>query len=198
MNIGLSLLLGTVCLKTWRIYHIFLTSGPQLYKQYIHKDYFLALIVLLQPPVDILICMLWVVIDPFTSEETKVFQYEQDAPVIVHQKVCHSKQTPYWLAILGGHKVLIMLLSLFFAILARKVHWKQFQTKNVTILVYLLSITCGLGVPLYFTTYILELNINIPYSLLCTTLAMLLYLCLTLLFLPPLYPLLRERFVKSK
>ena len=201
MCIGLSLMLGTVCVKTWRIYHIFLISDKlikveQGIQAYIHKDCFLVFIILLLPTVDMLICTLWVVIDPFTSEETQVFQYEQGVPVIVHQKVCHSQLTSYWLVMLGGYKVLIILSSFFFAILARKVRWKEFQTKNVTILVYLLSITCGLGISLYFiTTYILQLNINLPYSLLCATLAVLLYLCLTLLFLPPLYPLFKEKWM---
>ena len=200
MSIGLSLMLGTVFLKTWRIYNLFHISeklirikrGPQVY---IHKDYFLAFIILLQPTVDVLICTLWVVMDPYTSLEREVFQYKQGVPVVVHQKICKSQLTPYWLFALSGHKVILMLSSLFFAILARRVRRKQFKTKNVTILVYLLSITCGLGIPLYLTTYFIEFDINIPYFLLCATLATLLYLCLTLLFLPPLYPLLKERLM---
>ena len=202
MSVGLSLMLGTVCLKTWRIYYIFhisdnLTRVKDGVQVYIHKDYCMALIILLQPTVDVLICTLWAVIDRFTSEEIQAFQYEQGVPVVVHQKVCRSHLEPYWLVTLSGHKALLMLSSLFLAILARKVHVrrKQFQTKNVTVLVYLLCITFGLGIPLYFTTYLVQLNINIPYLLLCGTLAMLLYLCLTLLFLQPLYPLLRERLI---
>ena len=118
MSIGLSLMLGTVCLKTWRIYHIFLIADKlikveQGLQVHIHKDYFLALIILLQPTVDVLICTLWVVIDPFTSEEIQVFQYEQGTgvPVVVHQKICHSQLTVYWLVVLGGHKALIILSS---------------------------------------------------------------------------------------
>ena len=192
LSIGLSLLLGTVCLKTWRIYHIFLVAAKNGPQRNIHKDYFLILIILLQIPVDIFICTLWSTIDPFTVEETQVFQHEGNIPVIVIGKVCRSQQIHYWLVLLTGHKTLMLLLALFFAVLARKVNWKGFQTKNVAVLVYLLSIMCGLGIPLYFIIYILQLNVNISYSLLCGVLDVVLYLCLVLLFLTPLYPVLKE------
>ena len=102
MSIGLSLMLGTVCLKTWRIYHIFLVSAkqrPLLYKQFIHKDQFLALIILLQPTVDVLICTLWVVIDPFTSEEIQVFQYTSKVFLLlcIRRSAVHSKYLTGWL-----------------------------------------------------------------------------------------------------
>ena len=200
LSIGLSLLLGTVCLKTWRIYHIFFVATKHRPHRNIHKDYFLILIILLQIPVDIFICMLWCTVDPFTVEETQEFRYEGNIPVIVYGKVCRSQQIHYWLVLLTGHKAMMLLLALFFAVLARKVDWKGFETKNVAVLVYLLSIMCGLGMPLYFITYILQLNVNISYSLLCGVLDMLLYLCLVLLFLTPLYPALKEMYhgVKQK
>ena len=200
LSIGLSLLLGTVCLKTWRIYHIFFVATKHRPHRNIHKDYFLILIILLQIPVDIFICMLWCTVDPFTVEETQEFRYEENIPVIVYGKVCRSQQIHYWLVLLTGHKVMMLLLALFFAVLARKVDWKGFETKNVAVLVYLLSIVCGLGMPLYFITYILQLNVNISYSLLCGVLDVLLYLCLVLLFLTPLYPALKEMYhgVKQK
>ena len=200
LGIGLSLLLGTVCLKTWRIYHIFFVATKHRPHRNIHKDYFLILIILLQIPVDIFICMLWCTVDPFTVEETQEFWYEGNIPVIVYGKVCRSQQIHYWLVLLTGHKAMMLLLALFFAVLARKVDWKGFETKNVAVLVYLLSIMCGLGMPLYFITYILQLNVNISYSLLCGVLDMLLYLCLVLLFLTPLYPALKEMYhgVKQK
>ena len=161
---------------------------------FIHKDYFLILIILLQIPVDIIICTLWLTIDPFTIKETRMLRNKGDDPVILYGKVCHSQHIYYWLLLLTGHKALILLLALTFAILARKVHLKGFETKNVVILVYLLSIVCGLGVSLYFTTYILQLNVNISFSLLCGVLDTLLYLCLIFLFLTPLYPLMKERY----
>ena len=200
LSIGLSLLLGTVCLKTWRIYHIFFVATKHRPHRNIHKDYFLILIILLQTPVDIFICMLWCTVDPFTVEETQEFRYEGNVPVIVYGKVCRSQQIHYWLVLLTGHKAMMLLLALFFAVLARKVDWKGFETKNVAVLVYLLSIVCGLGMPLYFITYILQLNVNISYSLLCGVLNVLLYLCLVLLFLTPLYPALKEMYhdVKQK
>ena len=194
LNIGLSLVLGSLCLKTWRIYHIFHVAMKTTKQTFIHKDYFLILVILLQLPVDIIVCTLWFTIDPFTVKGIQTFQYRGDDPVIFYGKVCHSKHIYYWLLLLTGHKALILLLALTFAVLARKVHLKGFETKNVVILVYLLSIVCGLGISLYFTTYILQLNVNISFSLLCGVLDALLYLCLIFLFLTPLYPLMKERF----
>ena len=194
LNVGLSLVLGSLCLKTWRIYHIFHVAMKTRRGTFIHKDYFLILIILLQILVDIIICTLWLTIDPFTIKETRMLRNKGDDPVILYGKVCHSQHIYYWLLLLTGHKALILLLALTFAILARKVHLKGFETKNVVILVYLLSIVCGLGVSLYFTTYILQLNVNISFSLLCGVLDALLYLCLIFLFLTPLYPLMKERY----
>ena len=195
LSIGLSLVLGTLCLKTWRIYHIFFVAKSTKKGTFIHKDCFLILVILLQLPVDILVCTLWSTIDPFTVEQSQpLFTSEDRIPVIIQRKVCRSELTYLWIGVLTGHKALILLLALSFAILARKVHWKGFETKNVAILVYLLSILCGLGISLYFTTNILQLDVNISFSLLCGVLDVLLYLSLILLFLTPLYPLMKERY----
>ena len=194
LSIGLSLLLGTLCLKTWRIYHIFLVAVNSKKGMLIHKDCFLILIILLQLPVDILVCTLWSTIDPFTVEETQPrFINEDGIPVIIQRKVCRSQYVYTWIGLLTGHKALILLLALSFALLARKVQWKGFETRNVAILVYVLSIVGGLGIPLYLTTYILQLNV-ISFSILCSVLDALLYLYLFLLFLTPLYPWMREKY----
>ena len=196
LNIGLSCMLGTVCLKTWRIYHIFFYSSKHnlQHSNYMNKDYFLALVILTLSLVDILVCTLWVALDPYTSNEMRSFEYKEDNPIVVYKKMCYSQSTPYFILILAGHKVLLLLSALFFAILTRRVKWKGFETRNVTILVYLLSVICGLMVPIYIVTFSTQLDINVTYSLLCIVLNMLMYICLFVLFMPPLYPLLREKF----
>ena len=87
-NMGLTLILATVCLKTWRLYCIFKRSFKDvtMLKQGFLKDKILAGIIFLLFLVDILIGVIWTVSDPLKAKEDHIFS-ESDG-VVVTEIMC--------------------------------------------------------------------------------------------------------------
>ena len=91
--------------------------------------------------------------------------------------------------------MLFLLISLVFALLTRSIHLKEFETKNVVILVYLLSVLSILGVPLYLIVTIqsLGLSLTIEVVVLNGLLLCVVCVCLVVLYFHPLVPLVKEK-----
>ena len=128
-NMGLTLILATVCLKTWRLYYIFKKKDVMTLNKTLFKDKILAGFILLLFFVDILIGVVWTSYDPLKSKEDRIFL--DDAGIIATEIKCESKWTEIWLLTTVSYKGIIMLSSLTFALLTRKVSLKQFETNNV-------------------------------------------------------------------
>ena len=62
-----------------------------------------------------------------------------------------------------SYKGTIMLLSLTFALLTRKVTLEQFKTNNVVVLVYLLSIISSISVPIYLIIRVTNVSIAVCF-----------------------------------
>ena len=61
---GITLLLGTICAKTWQLYRIFMHLEPG----YFLRSRFLIAFTLLLVSVDIVLCVLWTAIDPMEAQ----------------------------------------------------------------------------------------------------------------------------------
>ena len=160
-NIGLTLILATVCLKTV----LFL--------------------------VDVLVCIIWSVIDPLKPKE---FTFLEKVGVIVTDIKCESMWTATWLLIIISYKGTTMLLSLTFALLTRKIILEQFKTNNVVMLVYLLSIISSISVLIYLIIRVTNISIVARFVVVSILLNSAVYICLFVLFLPPMIPLFREKY----
>ena len=177
---GYTLIIGTVCAKTWRLYRIFChfqKPGKML------ADGYLFAIILLFTLVDVAANIIWATTDNFEIERTTHFENDNDnnTMVIVIETMCTSLYRIAWTAAIIGYNVCILIVAVCLAILTRKVHLPQFQTKTVVILAYMLFLLFGLGVPL-------KLILDNPYVWMAMFLGTVL-LCLCLLFLPPLLPI---------
>ena len=190
-NMGLTLILATVCLKTWRLYYIFKKRDVTTLNKALIQDKALAGLVLLLFLVDILIGAIWSFTDPLKSKEDT---FLESVGVIVTEIKCESKWTEIWLLTTVGYKGIIMLSSLTFALLTRKVNLKQFETNNVIILVYLLSIVSSISVPNYLIIRIIKLRVTIHFIVISILLDSAVYICLFVLFLPPIILLYREKY----
>ena len=189
-NTGLTLILATVCLKTWRLYYIFKKRNVTKINKVLVKDRTLAGIILVLFLVDIIIGVIWSFYDPLKSKEDTFI----DNGVIVTEIKCESKWTEIWLLTTVSYKGTIMLSSLTFALLTRKVNLKQFETNNVVILVYLLSIISSISVPIYLIIRVINISITIHFVVISILLDSAVYICLFVLFLPPIIPLFREKY----
>ena len=173
---GYTLIIATVCAKTWRLYRIFChfrKPGKML------ADHFLCGAVIILTLVDVAVNTAWASVDHFTINKTESFDYNNDGNVeLVIVTTCTSHHRVVWTSAIIGYNVCILFVAVYLAILTRKVHLPQFQTKTVVILAYILFLLFGLSAPLKF---ILDNQ--------CVWIAMFLLtvlLCILFLFLPPL------------
>ena len=173
---GYTLIIGTVCAKTWRLYRIFChyqKPGKML------ADHFLFTIVILLVLVDVVVNVSWAAADHFeilTKNYTENTS-DGDAVIVVLTQCTSDYQDALTYAIIG-YNVCILLVAVYLAILTRKVHLPQFQTKTVVIHAYVLFLLFGLGIPL-------KLVLDNHYIWIAMFLATTIF-SIMLLFLPPL------------
>ena len=163
-NMGLTLILATVCLKTWRLYYIFKKREVTKINTILIKDKTLAGIIFLLFLIDVLIGVIWSFSDPLKSKEDTFLESTGTTGVIVTEIKCESKSTEIWLLTTVSYKGIMMLSSLTFALLTRNVNLKQFETNNIVILVYLLSIISSISVPIYLIIRVIKVGIIAPHS----------------------------------
>ena len=192
VSIGLALILGTQCLKTWRLYCIFKTKihVNQTRTKLLLKDKTIAGIMCVIVVIDILVLTTWSIRAPLLPKEMITQNF--DGTEIIEQQ-CASNQLIAFSVTMGVEKMLFLMISLVFALLTRHIHLKEFETKNVVILVYLLSVLSILGIPLYLIVTFLSLSLTIQVLVLNGLLLSVLCVCLVILYLPPLIPLVREK-----
>ena len=191
-SIGFSLVFGTVVVKTWRLYRLFISSKKHTrHAKKLVQDSFIMLFILLLVIVDVVFCTVWSSADPLRYENTSIVNVESKQQEVV--EFCISNYFTVWLILLAVYKGFLLFLAVFLAFHTRKIKIKEFKTTNISLLVYLLFLVTGLGIPVYFITWSLGTHVNVTYSLLCAVVIALVYLCWGLLFLPPVLPLLREK-----
>ena len=190
-NLGLTLILATVCLKTWRLFYIFKNREVTKLNKMLIKDKTLAGIIVVLILVDIFIGVIWSFIDPLKPKEDT---FMERFGVIVTEIKCESKWTEIWLLTTVSYKGVIMLSSLTFALLTRNVNLKQFETNNVIILVYLLSIISLISVPTYLIIRVIYVSTTVHFVVISILLDSAVYICLFVLFLPPIIPLFKEKY----
>ena len=182
---GYTLITGTVCAKTWRLYRIFChyqKPGKML------ADHWLFAIILTLTLVDVVANIVWATTDHFVIENRTLSinnDSNNNTVTTVIETVCNSHNRIAWTSAIICYNVGILIAAVWLAILTRKVHIPQFQTKTVVILAYMLFLLFGLGVPL-------KLILDKPYLWIAMFLLTVL-LCLFLLFLPPLLPTLAKK-----
>ena len=195
LSIGTSMIIGTVTTKTWRLHRIYASSKRVLrLSPKLMTDPVLGGAVGVFVAIDILICSIWMGIDPLTSiQETSIQESGGDKlPSIVVTVTCNSKWLIYWSSVLIGYKCVLTACSFILALFTR-IKKKEFKTINIIIMAYLFAITFGLGVPMYTIVSFINLGIMVRFIILCLLINTIVYICLFALFLPSIVPLIREK-----
>lgn len=189
INIGFILIIGTICMKTWRLYQILLSShelkpisNPRLI-----RDATLAFGVLAFTLVAVAIQTLKAVLDPplWTSTTTST----TSATVKVYYECVSKHSGTVWIPLYVGYPGLIAIISFLLALQSRKLARKGFEMLNVIVLVYTLVIATVILLPIVLSAnYITHPDIylaDLVYVASVVYLLTMLYICLTVLFLPP-------------
>ena len=178
-----SLIFGTICMKTWRIWRIFshFSSNPIKYV----ANYVLIGIVFMLVVIDTMYLLIWVSTDPLV--------------MLVHgtantkTAICHGNRLEVWLPILGVYKLLVIFIVLYLSISTRKVNKVEFkQTKSINALIYILLFVTVLGIAPYAIVTssqtfdlgsIVTAFVFYSGAFVCASI-----MCAIFVFLPPIYP----------
>ena len=192
--IGGTLLFGPICARTWRLYRIYVHfKNPGRFI----SDWFLLSIVLILSTLNLVVMILSATIEPFRPEN-KTHPYLHEVldsegvtqEIILMERItieCFQDSYFLWFGLSSLFPVSLMVFAFWLAVFTRSIPHRDFQTQSIMLLVYLLSGFLTTGLLLYFVFNINILRfvvLNVIFSL------SVLFSCL-LLFLPPLYPILK-------
>ena len=190
--LGLTLVLSTVCVKTCRLYFIFTASikGRQVVTL---KDHSLAGIIVGLVLASAVLLTAWTWSHPLVRQATNRTVPSGETFVILLEDYCDTENQAYWFAAAIIFEATLLASCVVLAFLNRNVIMKDFQTHSVILLAYLLTLTGIVGAATYFiTSSIGALNISLSYGIQCLVLSLTVYLCIFLLFLPPVWPVLKR------
>ena len=189
--VSFTLVLGTVVVRTWRLYRIFI--------HYNNPGRFictpaLVIVLLILLFIDLLIATVWTAVDPMQEVLVRFFVENGPANVLMQDRRCRSKNLNLlWVTINHGYKLLLLAFTVMLTVLTRNIPNKTFTTSSLGVFLYTFSTAYLLG----FTTYYLFLftshNPDAVYSILSVTFNTMICLIIACIVLPPLLPIARER-----
>lgn len=202
-SLGPTLVFGTMCTRTWRLYRIFVHyKNPG---KFISERCLIG-VVLVFVTTNLIISVGWTTTDPFVEfiivhdivlEEIKDSSGRtvdlQTVETVINS--CKQKENYFivWLLFLVLLNTVLMLAALVLAFLTRRIKYKDFQTRGIMTLTYIMSGLLGLGIPIYFI-----LLQNNSYSAILTRFIVstflfnsYVFLACFLVFLPPVFPFLK-------
>ncbi len=201
-SVGPTLIYGTICTRTWRLYRIFVHfNNPG---KFISERALIAIVTALVL-LCLVTCVVWTVVDPFISHvlnhSTELREIKdtsnrtvnlQVQTTIIHSCKQRMEYFVVWVLFLVLFNSSLMAAAAVLAFLTRHIHQKNFRTRQIMTLTYSLSGLLGLGIPAYFI--LLHNHSAIWARFLVSTILLNFYVFLAsfMLFLPPLYPFLCE------
>lgn len=186
LPISFTLTIGTVVVRTWRLYRIFTYFHPGRFI----KDYHLMTFVFILLLVDIIVATVWMISD---SIHINRIDYPIQEGVAVFQltvRMCSQNLLLYGVVI--GIASTKMTATLVLALLTCKIDRQSFAAKTLRVLVY---IVCVINAGGFLVNYIFSLDPRSPlaYISLLTTLNLMIFFFIFLICLPPLLPVLKEK-----
>ena len=187
-SISLTLIFGTITVKSWRVFQIFSHSSAEMLNNL--KDYQLVLYILAFLLVDVIFNLLWNLIDPWRkslgAQEQLNIRY-----------ICTCDSLVVWFLCLLGFKFLLALVVVYLSIRTRRIRQKQYNlTKSANGLIYILIFIYSFSIPTHIillgsTSVVLT---SVGYLALCFKNVASVVLCTIFIFMPPLLPIIEEKW----
>ena len=182
INIGPTLVLGTVCAKTWRLYYIHnLAKRGVAVSSKRMADPALCGYVVAIASAEVLFCLLWTCIDPLKYSEI-VISSDFEIPLITVTGSCQCNWLLIWSNTIILAKCLLIFCSFLLALPTKL--GRQFKTNNVLILSYILAISFGVGMPIYTIGHVIDVGTSLRFIIKCLFVDAIIYICLFALFFP--------------
>ncbi len=189
-NTGATLVLGTLAVKLWRLYRIFVHfTNPG----HLLSNRMLVLLVCSLPSLDFIICSLWLILDPIFRLYSKVSCNNLQA-TCTYLATCRSKASPFLLPLLTGYKILILMVILVLIYkLRKKIPKAHNRLKSATLTVgwYLTLIILFVWTPTYVVIHFLLMDIMVEAILLAFVFFTLQGIFTALMLIPPLRTILK-------
>ena len=194
--IGMTLVLGTILVKTTRVYYIFAATTSYRKSKALNDTNMGATIVALTT-LSLLFCVVWMAYDHPLRLVEKTLSQSGNNLVILVSEMCYCKYQVSWITAAAIFEIVLLVFSVIIAFLSTKVVIiKEFQNQSIIILAYLLSVSSGIGGTATLIAIISGLNLNLRYGMICFLLTAAVYLCIVFLFLPPIMPVLKKKTLR--
>ena len=187
-SVSFTVFFAPICARTWRLYRIFahyLHPGPFI------SEPVLFSVVAIFVAIDVLLAIIWTSVDPLIGEEIKI-DFDENGDFAI-KRGCNCDYLMIWYALVYLLKLFLLIVTVVFSLLTRSIVNNQFKTSSLRVFVYLFALIFTIGLNLYYFTRYLNRNIYIDYTILVLMNNILLLLSLLFVFLPPTYPLLKEK-----
>ena len=203
-SIGFTLTYGTVIVKLYRLYRTFVVTSRNLQRPQsgyvLMKDSSLAVVIVAMTVPVVIICAVWMSIDPIAVNSNQHLNKLENEPSYLVFESCIINDTHFpviWLGLLMVYKHLLCIIAGFLFFLTRSIHVRNFETGNVFLLSMLLLLTSGVGLPIIVILLSLNISLYTLHLLLFVTFIVVwtifVYLCIFVLFLPPVYAAVKEK-----
>ena len=194
VTVGLTLVFATVLVKTGRLYFIFKSSiGLQRNSPTIMKDYPLISIVIAFALVGAVLCTVWSAFDASDRTDVRKLTGTSDGNLEVRIKgQCSSNYQLNFIAAIVAYLAVLIMCCVVLAISNRTIKWKEFKSNGVILLVYMLLLTNGTCGAVYYVVWHAAFDNAIAHAMFSLMLAANVYLCIALLFAPPVTPVFQQ------
>ena len=194
VTLGFTLVFGTVLVKTGRLYFIFKSSiGLQRNSAIVTSDYTLTSIVMAFALVGAVLCTVWSVFDALVRIDVRKPTGTSDGNLEVRTKgQCSSKYQLNFIVAIVAYLAVLIMCCVVLAISNRTITWKEFKSNGVILLVYMLVLTNGTCGAVYYVVWHAAFDNAIAYTMFSLMLAANVYLCIALLFAPPVTPVFQQ------
>ncbi len=187
-SIGFTLLFGAVCAKAWRLFRIFTYFWKEPGRFF--SDSFLLFLVVLATTMDIFLNIVWIVYDPFKIQED---QSSFDGYSVIVEKRCHSNYFQVWYLTIYLYNFIFVFISFLLTLCTKKIRISGFQTKTVLKFAYSVFLLMGIAILLQV---LFRLDVNLDHIVIFIadycSLNIAVILSMYYLFMPPVYPRLKQ------
>ena len=196
--IGFTLVIGTVTVRSWRLYRIFvhyLDPGRFI------SNFALTTMLVAMVSVDITLAVVWTAVD-----QRKLMMVNRTVEIgsargLVITRICRSqKQENAWLVVAMSYKVAELTALVSLTLLTRYIPNKTFANTSIRVFSYTFSAVFGIGFALYYCFLYFQgsAHANIKYTVLYFTLIILILLYSLFVLIPPLMPIIRMKIYSER
>ena len=191
---GLTLVFATVAMKTWRLYYIFHSSlQNKKPSRVVAGDRALIVAIAMLVGFGSILCLVWTLYDPLVRKADSALTPVEDNHdlLLIMKETCSCRHEVVWIVVGIIYEAMLIIFIIIFAIAIRNPPIKELQSQSTIFMAYFLTPTCIVGGVIYYITKAIEVDTDVPFGILCFALLIIVYLCIILLFLPPVLPIIK-------